>query len=670
MLISGGVAGLIGLPALFGDAHSYGTTFQAGLGFTGIAVALLGRNNPVGIAFGALLFAFLIEQSNLLEINAGISATSSRSPRACIVLAVVIAYEVVRRYRRRPSSGRWPSSSPPATRKRRPGMTIANDALTPELTAPPRGRSPRGSRSWPGCWSPSRWSPFARVITGANELDSSGTLRAAIIATFPIAAGRPGRPVVRARRRGQHRPRGHDDPRHLGRGVLRLLLRPLGRASSARCCSARSAALLHALATVTFGVDHIVSGVAINIIGLGVAAVPGRGLFLRPARAAARRSRHRLDAPGRFTVPGVSDGPRRARGQALVRGLRPRLRGRRADHATLVADHPGRCVLVVATCLLLWRTAFGLRLRSCGENPSAAETLGVNVYRYKYHRGAGLRRARRPRRRLPRAGRLQRLVPERQTGGRGYIGLAAMIFGNWRPGGMLLGVAPVRLHRRPAAAGRRRAVHALLLLVAIVLLAYGVLLLRRGSRRAGHRHRGSASASLFRLWFLITDEVPRDFTRMTPYVATLLVLAFASQRLRMPAADGQVYRKGSARLTWSTSRPRTVDWAGLAEAAVEAMRRAYAPYSHFPVGAAGAGRRRPRRGRLQRRERGVRRRAVRRVRPGLARCTPPAAAGSPTSSASNGDGEVIMPCGRCRQLLFENGGPRPAAADRLAACGR
>ena len=46
-------------------------------------------------------------------------------------------------------------------------------------------------------------------------------------------------------------------------------------------------------------------------------------------------------------------------------------------------------------------------------------------------------------------------------------------------------------------------------------------------------------------YFLI-DEVPGDFTRMTPYVITLVVLAFASQRLRMPAADGQVYRKGSA----------------------------------------------------------------------------------------------------------------------------
>jgi simple sugar transport system permease protein len=50
----------------------------------------------------------------------------------------------------------------------------------------------------------------------------------------------------------------------------------------------------------------------------------------------------------------------------------------------------------------------------------------------------------------------------------------------------------------------------------------------------------------FLLWYLLTDTVPREFTGMTPYVVTLLVLSLASQRLRPPAADGQVYRKGSA----------------------------------------------------------------------------------------------------------------------------
>lgn len=99
MVISGAIAGLIGLPLLFGSSHSYGTTFQTGIGFAGIAVALLGRNNPIGIAFGALLFSYLTEQSNLLEINAQVSPDIVSITQGVIVLAVVIAYEVVRRYR-------------------------------------------------------------------------------------------------------------------------------------------------------------------------------------------------------------------------------------------------------------------------------------------------------------------------------------------------------------------------------------------------------------------------------------------------------------------------------------------------------------------------------------------------------------------------------------------
>jgi ABC-type uncharacterized transport system permease subunit len=99
MLMSGAVAGLIGMPVLFGQAHNYGTSFQTGIGFAGIAVALLGRNHPVGIAFGALIFAFLSEQGNLLNILAGVSPDIVAVTQGVIVMAVVIAYEVVRRYR-------------------------------------------------------------------------------------------------------------------------------------------------------------------------------------------------------------------------------------------------------------------------------------------------------------------------------------------------------------------------------------------------------------------------------------------------------------------------------------------------------------------------------------------------------------------------------------------
>ena len=99
MLLSGAVAGLIGMPTLFGDAHNFGSSFQTGIGFAGIAVALLGRNNPVGIAFGALIFAFLSEQGNLLNILVGVSPDIIAVTQGVIVMAVVIAYEIVRRYR-------------------------------------------------------------------------------------------------------------------------------------------------------------------------------------------------------------------------------------------------------------------------------------------------------------------------------------------------------------------------------------------------------------------------------------------------------------------------------------------------------------------------------------------------------------------------------------------
>jgi len=99
MLLSGAVAGLIGMPNLFGVSHSYGSTIQSGIGFAGIAVALLGRNHPLGIAAGALIFAYLGEQANPLGILADIAPEIIAVTQGVVVLCVVIAYEVVRRYR-------------------------------------------------------------------------------------------------------------------------------------------------------------------------------------------------------------------------------------------------------------------------------------------------------------------------------------------------------------------------------------------------------------------------------------------------------------------------------------------------------------------------------------------------------------------------------------------
>jgi general nucleoside transport system permease protein len=121
MLLSGGVAGLIWMPAYFGAAHSYGTTFQAGLGFTGIAVALLGRNQPLGIMFGAVLFAFLNEQSNRLTLETDVSPDIVAITQGIIVLAVVIAYELVRRIRTRTEQNAVAN----APTERAPGEVVA-----------------------------------------------------------------------------------------------------------------------------------------------------------------------------------------------------------------------------------------------------------------------------------------------------------------------------------------------------------------------------------------------------------------------------------------------------------------------------------------------------------------------------------------------------------------
>ncbi len=197
------------------------------------------------------------------------------------------------------------------------------------------------------------------------------------------------------------------------------------------------------------------------------------------------------------------------------------------------------------TYVLLWRTKFGLRLRSCGEAPGAAESLGVNVYRMKYTAVilsggfAGL------------GGAFLALVAtsiyrEGQTNGRGYIGLAAMIFGNWRPGGLALGAGIFGYTDALQLRSGGESVHALLLLLAIVLALLG----RAGRCYRGRRLRAAdqrwRSPPCALVWYLTSDTVPDEFVGFAPHLTTLLVLALAAQRLRPPAADGQPYRRGEA----------------------------------------------------------------------------------------------------------------------------
>lgn len=297
--------------------------------------------------------------------------------------------------------------------------------------------------------------------------------------------------------------------------------------------------LLHAIACVSFGVDHIVSGVAITILAQGLTRYLSVAFFADQHGGGATQSPELPDFPS-VSVPGISHplGKLAHTHWYLASDLAGLLRGflTSVNVLTILA-----IVLIVVTYYVLWRTPFGLRLRSCGENPSAAESLGVGVYKMKYIAVvisgalAGF------------GGVFLAMVAtsgyqEGQTGGRGYIGLAAMIFGNWRPGGLAAGAGLFGYTDALQLRGSASAVHGLLLLVAAGLVALAVF-------KAVKRAWTVAAVSLVigiavLVVYLITDTLPQQLVTYTPHITTLLVLALASQRLRMPAADGLRWRRG------------------------------------------------------------------------------------------------------------------------------
>ncbi|MCW2840865.1 MAG: transporter permease [Aeromicrobium sp.] len=380
---------------------------------------------------------------------------------------------------------------------------------------------------------------FVRIVTDTDDLTGAGTIRAAIIATCPILAAALG--GLWAERAGVVNI-GLEGQMILGTWGAAFFTYHYGPwvGIAGAALLGLIGGLLHAIATVTFGVDHIVSGVAINLIGAGAATYLAEAIF-PDYEGGGPRQLNGLEAPAQITIPGVSD---------LANTIADKHWFFVSDVASFVQALTTNIstlslfvfALVIVSAVVLWRTSFGLRLRSCGENPQSAETLGVNVYLYKYVAVlisgalAGI------------GGGFLALVSSSgfstgQTGGRGYIGLAAMIFGNWRPGGLLAGALTFgytdSLRLRDT-----QSVHALLLLVGIALLAFAAYRAYRG-QITGAAVVAVAGAAVL-AWFLLTDTVPREFTVMTPYVTTLFVLALGSQRLRMPAADGRPYRRGSA----------------------------------------------------------------------------------------------------------------------------
>lgn len=379
-----------------------------------------------------------------------------------------------------------------------------------------------------------------RVVTGANDMNSSGAIGAALGLAVPIAmAGLGGLWSERA-------------------GIVNIGLEGMmvmGTWSAAyfalnwgawagvlgAIIGGAVGGALHALATVVFTVDQIVSGVAINIIGLGV------------TKYLADRTFGRMDGGGPTQSPTLPDLPTvTLPGSSFLSTVEK-------NHWFFVSDLAGMIgglitnlsvltilaiVLIVGSVFLLWRTRFGLRLRSCGENPWAAETLGVKVNLYKFVAVlisgglAGL------------GGGFLAMVAssnyiEGQTGGRGYIGLAAMIFGNWTPLGMGAGALLFGYTDAIQLRGGGTTVHALLLLLAVIVVLVGLWQLLRRRRYWQGAIALLIGAGLLAIYFT-TDTIPTQLTSTTPYVTTLLVMALASQRLRMPKADGAIYRKGEA----------------------------------------------------------------------------------------------------------------------------
>ena len=380
---------------------------------------------------------------------------------------------------------------------------------------------------------------LVRIVSDTNDISSAGTIRAAIIATCPILMAALG--GLWAERAGVVNI-GLEGQMILGTWGAAFFTYHGGPWAGVFGAALFGVigGLLHAVATVTFNVDHIVSGVAINLIGAGAATFLAEAIF-PDLEGGGPNQLIGLATPTKITVPGISDASLdlAEKGWFFVSDVA-------AFVGALTTGLSTFSILVFALVAIsgwvLWRTSFGLRLRSCGENPQAAETLGVNVYLYKYIAvvvSGGLAGI---------GGGFLALVASSgfntgQTGGRGFIGLAAMIFGNWRPGGLLAGALTFgytdSLRLRNA-----EAVHALLLLLAIGLLAFAAYRAVNGSLRSALGI--GVVGALLLVWYLSTETVPRDFTSMTPYVTTLLVLALGAQRLRMPAADGMPYRRGSA----------------------------------------------------------------------------------------------------------------------------
>ncbi len=308
--------------------------------------------------------------------------------------------------------------------------------------------------------------------------------------------------------------------------------------------------LIHSVATVRFNVNHVISGVALNQLAFGAARYASQLAYVgNDSGGGISNSPPQKYALPKFSVPILAGGDLFGWKSPDVLGwlekrkwfalgdLAGMIRGFMRD---LSVASVFAFALVGLTSWILWRTTFGLRVRSSGEAPTAAESLGVKVNRVRYIAlaisggFAGL------------GGAYLSVVSnaayrQGQTGSRGFIGMATMIFGNWRPSGVLGGATLFGFLDALQLVGS----DSLTGMFLFVSFLAGVLLISSLVRR---KLITSITAvivgGLFLLAYLTVDKVPSSLTTSAPYLGTLIVLATASQRLRPPAMAGVPYRPG------------------------------------------------------------------------------------------------------------------------------
>lgn len=299
--------------------------------------------------------------------------------------------------------------------------------------------------------------------------------------------------------------------------------------------------LLQGVITLWWGVDQAIAGIVINMAAIGVVR------FLSSVTFANEPGGSISQSPILQQIPEVSlPGARTVLGAVADTGiwwlsdfaniLLGVLTG--ISVATIIA-----LALVPLTWWILDHTRFGLRVRACGENPAAADSLGVSPYRIRFAAQmisgglAGLGGAY-----LVVAA--SSLYREGQVGGRGFIGLATVVFGNWNPfgvlGGSLLFGATDALRTR-----QEESVMALVLLGALLLVVRTGWLLFRQQRSKAIWTGAFGSAAL--LWFSLGPSIPSELLSVAPYLMTLIVLILARQNLRPPQAVGQTYRRRDER---------------------------------------------------------------------------------------------------------------------------